>query len=223
MRVSVQRLENVSDYGPAYLRPHKDGGLVRYADHLVAVEVAHSAGMREALADFLTSIDEDDPVYMRGHSVGIHDGIEAGRTEALREARNQFDYGLAYPLSRQGAIAAIDSLNTSLPTSDDSTAPVLPTSVAPAGEDYGAPVAALTPWDMRVLVELLQSARALVESEDFDGFALGRATGWAEARDAVAAAMLHHHECDVFYSSNPTCDCVHGEVLAAIDALRGEP
>jgi len=128
MRVSVQRLENVSDYGPAYLRPHKDGGLVRYADHLVAVEVAHSAGMREALADFLTSIDEDDPVYMRGHSVGIHDGIEAGRAEALREAR-----------------------------------------------------------------------------------------------DAVAATLLHHHECDVFYSSNPTCDCVHGEVLAAIDALRGEP
>lgn len=59
-----------------------DGMAVPYGDHVVAVRAAHAAGMREALADFLTSIDEDDPVYLRGHSVGVRDGIQIGRVMA---------------------------------------------------------------------------------------------------------------------------------------------
>lgn len=35
---------------------------------------------------------------------------EDGYAAALDAARHQFDYGLAYPLSRQGALAAIDAL-----------------------------------------------------------------------------------------------------------------
>ena len=64
-----------------------DAMAVPYDDHLVAVEAAHAAGMREALADFLTSVDEDDPVYLRGHSVGLRDGIEAGRTMAAHDVK----------------------------------------------------------------------------------------------------------------------------------------
>lgn len=120
----------------------------------------------------------------------------------------------------QGALwrGATGGLQTSLPASDDSAEPVLPTSVASAGEGYGAHNAALTPWDMRVLVEMLQSARALVESEDFDGFALGRATGRAEAWDAAAAVELLHDPFPVF-PQGPVVYRHH--VLAAIAAMWG--
>jgi hypothetical protein len=114
------------------------------------------------------------------------------------------------------ACAAIRTMNeysdikTSLSAAgDDSATAELPTSVASAGEGYGAHNGALTPWDMRVLVEMLQSARALVESEDFDGFALGRATGRAEERDRIRQAV---EALPSWYDSWRITD-----VLAAID------
>lgn len=191
-----------------------DGMAVPYGDHVVAVEAAHAAGMREALADFLTSIDDDDPVYLRGRADALTEAREAVVSRhALLSREDRYDNAGGFT----DALTAIDALKTSLPDKAYSypLTPVPPTSVAPAGEEHGAPVADLTPWDMRVLVEMLQSARALVESEDFDGFTLGRATGRAEARDAVAAHAADSRCCDGY---EMTAD----HALAAIDALWGE-
>jgi len=169
--------------------------------------------MREALADFLTSIDDDDPVYLRGRADALTEAREAVVSRhALLSREDRYDNAGGFT----DALTAIDALATSSTDTASllSAVPSPPTSVAPAGEDYGAHNAALTPWDMRVLVEMLQSARALVESEDFDGFALGRATGRAEARDAVAAHAADSRCCDGY---EMTAD----HALAAIDALWG--
>jgi hypothetical protein len=58
-----------------------------------------------------------------------------------------------------------------------------------------------------------ERARALVESEDFDGFTLGRATGRAEERDRIrqaVEALESEDDCE-------TCSVMQAQVLAAID------
>ena len=61
-------------------------------------DVGHAAGMREALADFLTSIDEDDPVYLRGYAA------------ALDAARDAVAATFIYRDCKAVALAAIDAL-----------------------------------------------------------------------------------------------------------------
>lgn len=71
-----------------------DGMAVPYDDHVVAVEAAHAAGMREALADFLTSIDEDDPVYLRGRADAARDVAALGMWSLNSESFISVAFGI---------------------------------------------------------------------------------------------------------------------------------
>ncbi len=187
--------------------------------YTVAESEAYERGHREALADFLSSVGEDDPVYQQGQRDERERIVAYLRdvTQHPSEEAGAWAYGFAEVIE-QGAFNGADKTSSTDAASLLSAAPSLPTSVAPAGEGYGAVSATLTPWDMRVLVEMLQSARALVESEDFDGFALGRATGRAEARDAIPD---NDHRTDLDIDDYDTAT-EYGLAIAkaAIDALN---
>lgn len=124
---SVQRYNTMS-------KRSEGGLFVLYADHVAAVaeaeqrgrevayneipaiavygerlrsegyDIGHAAGMRMALADFLTSIDDDDPVYRRGRA----DALAAAR-EAVAGLLDSWHWGGGfYP--RTAILAAIEAL-----------------------------------------------------------------------------------------------------------------
>lgn len=116
---------------------HPRGEYVTYADHVAALracearvreeaynevpaiavygerlrsegyDVGHAAGMREALADFLTSIDEDDPVYLRGYAAAL----DAARDAVVAvSVGGQHFWSVGFRDGTTQALAAIDAL-----------------------------------------------------------------------------------------------------------------